>query len=83
MAYAPSRSPNVELQRGMVDGTYKEVVRDRGGFVEATTTDARSELNDIWFGIHETRVKRLPDGRTFNDPYCVDSKPAQICNCGM
>lgn len=78
MAYAPSRSPNVELQRGMIDGTYKQVVKDRGGFAEPATYDARRELTDIYYGIHEAKVKRLPDNRVFNDPYCVDTPEAQI-----
>jgi hypothetical protein len=62
----------------MTDGTYKQVVKDRGGFVETTTADARSELTDIYYGIHEAKVKRLPDGRVFNDPYAVATKEAQI-----
>lgn len=69
MAYAPMRSMNAELDSGATDGTYKKVVRDRGGFVDAMTQDSRRDLHDIYFGIHEKDVKRAPtrgDVRTQN-----------------
>jgi hypothetical protein len=59
MAYAPMRSMNAELDTGIADGTYKEVVRDRGGFVERTTYDSRSSLHDMSYGIHEAPTKEV------------------------
>ena len=34
MGKAPARSANAELGQGMTDGSYKQVVKDRGGLVE-------------------------------------------------
>jgi hypothetical protein len=62
MTYAPHRSAIDKLNQGMIDGTYKQVNRDRGGEVEPTTYDARRDLDDLYFGIHEAEVKELPDG---------------------
>lgn len=62
MAYAPHRSSNAELHIGATEGTYKRVIRDRGGFVEGTTQKERAPLNDTWYGIHETPVKVSGDG---------------------
>lgn len=68
MSYAPSRSCVRELEQGMVDGTYKEAARDRGGVVEGTTMRARADLCDTWYGIHEAAVKELPDALTAATP---------------
>jgi len=60
MAYAPMRSMNAELATGAAEGRYKQVVTDRGGFPEAATYDERSDLHDVYFGIHEQDEKQLP-----------------------
>lgn len=61
MAYPPRRSAIDELNTGMIDGTYRQVNKDRGGVVEGATYAARRDLDDIWYGIHEAPVKELPD----------------------
>lgn len=62
MAYAHVRSMNRDLEEGMTDGKYKKITPNRGGVVEAELR-ARSlrDLDDIWFGYHETSAKALPD----------------------
>jgi hypothetical protein len=62
MAYAPQRSMNGSLNDGMTDGTYKKLNRDRGGFVETTTQDARADLYPTNFGYIESGYKEQPDG---------------------
>lgn len=62
MAYPPSRSMNSDLYEGMTDGKYKKIITNRGGVVDPLTYESREALNDIWFGIHETPDKVLPDG---------------------
>jgi hypothetical protein len=62
MAYPPSRSCNAELAAGMTDGSFKKVVKDRGGFVEGTTWEHRRQLSVSTYGIVEAPVKTCPDG---------------------
>lgn len=62
MAVNTSRSQNAELAEGMSDSKYKKVVTDRGGAVDPATWEARRDLTDAHFGIHEARVKTLGDG---------------------
>jgi hypothetical protein len=62
MAYAPARSCNGELARGMTDGSYKEVIKDRGGQPEAATYEHRKQLSVADYGIVELDVKTCPDG---------------------
>lgn len=62
MAYPISRSMNADLAEGATDGSYKKVVRDRGQ-AEETTLRQRADLYDVWYGIHETPIKTLGDGR--------------------
>jgi hypothetical protein len=51
---------NAELETGLSDGRYKAIVKDRGGFVDKSTYDARAQLHDLYYGIHEAPVKQLP-----------------------
>ena len=60
MAYAPMRSMNAELRTGAADGRYKQIARDRGGFVEDATFENRRDLHDMWYGLHEAPAKELP-----------------------
>lgn len=60
MAYPQARSMNGDLNEGATDGKYKKVINDRGGRVGATTYAERRDLNDNWFGIHETPDKVIP-----------------------
>lgn len=62
MSYAPNRSRNGSLADGMTDGTYKKLVRNRGGYVEDTTREAREMLNPDTVAYQETGYKQQPDG---------------------
>jgi hypothetical protein len=53
---------NADLHIGATEGSFKKVIRDRGGFVEGTTYEARKPLNDTWYGIHEVAPKMSGDG---------------------
>lgn len=75
MAKNTSRSMNDDLRTGMIEGKYKQVVKDRST-AEPTTYDSREDLFDIWYGIHETPVKQLPDGRSTNTDNYVPTKEA-------
>lgn len=63
MTTAQPRNVSAELNRGMIDGTYKQISRDRGGVVESSTYSARRDLDDVWFGIHQKDGVVLPDTR--------------------
>lgn len=65
------RSMNGDLELGMVEGGIKQVVKNRGGVVEATTWDARKSLNDTWYGIHELPDPHTPDGEHTHSRYFV------------
>ncbi len=56
------------LYEGASDGSWKKLVRDRGGVVEATTYAERASLSDTWWGIHESRVKTIGDGTAHTTP---------------
>lgn len=60
MALPPLRSLNGDLIEGATDGRYKKVVNNRGGMVEGSTYANRDELDDVWYGIHETQPKDVP-----------------------
>lgn len=59
MALPPLRSMNGALNEGATDGKYKKVNQNREG-AEYTTQDGRTDLDDVWFGIHETPDKEVP-----------------------
>ena len=73
MVYPVSRSMNADLAEGLTDGAYKKVVQGRGGKVEGTTWQARADLDDNWYGIHETVTKTSPDGLRHPTPNFVDT----------
>lgn len=65
-------SCNDELRLGAVDGTYKQVVKDRGGVVETATYLSRRDLSVAVYGITELADKELPDGSgSYRSPYAV------------
>ena len=72
MGLPPLRSMNAELASGATDGTYKKVVRNRGGLeVDAATQQSREDLHDLYFGIHEKDVKQVPTrGPARTQAYC-------------
>ncbi|MGI5136342.1 MULTISPECIES: hypothetical protein [unclassified Streptomyces] len=78
MSYAQGRSLTAELNEGLTDCTYKKINRDRGGVVEATTYGVRQDLNDAYFGVHETPVKRRPDGVAARTAGYVANPPAHL-----
>ncbi|AZM47766.1 hypothetical protein DMB38_20025 [Streptomyces sp. WAC 06738] len=78
MSYAPSRSLAAELDEGLTDQTYKKINRDRGGVVEPTTYGVRQDWNDLYYGLHETPVKRRPDGVAARTPGYVPNAPAHL-----
>lgn len=51
MAVNTSRSMNVELEQGRLDGVIKQAVRDRGGEVDAATFNARDTLANSYYGV--------------------------------
>lgn len=57
-----NRSVNTELRQGMTDGSYKQVVKDRGGEVEEGAYDSRRDLSVPVYGIVESLDKELPAG---------------------
>jgi hypothetical protein len=64
VSYPQQRDLRAELEVGATELSYKRVVRDRGGFVEPTTSQLRTGLlADTWYGIHEAPVKIDPFGR--------------------
>lgn len=73
MAYARPGSVNDELRLGAVDGTYKQVVKDRGGDVETATYGARRDLSVGLYGIVELADKNVPGtiGESHRSPYAV------------
>ena len=75
--YPPSRSMTAELNTGLTDGKYKQVVKDRGGIVESQTYKSRSDLYDTWYGIHEEPLKITADNRVVRTPYSVQTPPAR------
>lgn len=78
MAYAPMRSMNAEFNTGATEKTYKQIVNDRGGFVDAATQDSREHLHDMWYGIHETPDPHAPTRgpvRTQNYRYTPEADP--------
>lgn len=83
MAYPRTRSLNMDLRAGMVDGKYKHMRPNRGGFCEDTTDGNQADLSDIWFGKHEAATVELPDGRPCPMPYHVANPPARACEEGI
>ena len=75
MSYPASRGVNNNFSEGSTDGKYKKVVRNRGGVVDPATQEARADLDDVWFGIHEKQVKVTPDGLLHGTPEFVPNKP--------
>lgn len=76
MAVNNSRRMNADLAEGMSDASYKKVVQDRGGVINAETYEARRDLDDAHFGIHEKQVKTLGDGTQHPSPdYVLTPSP--------
>jgi hypothetical protein len=70
---------NDELSEGMTDGSYKKVVQNRGGLVDPGTYEARKDLHDRWYGIHEQSNKILPDTLNTRTPNFVSTPEADCC----
>jgi hypothetical protein len=78
MAVNSQRSMNANLAEGGTDQKYKKVVQDRGGVVDAVTYTERAHLDDLYYGIHEARVKILPDGSAHVTPDFVTTPAANM-----
>lgn len=80
MVYPALRSMNKDLEEGMSDGKYKKICPNRGGVTEDRLLYAeRADLYDVYYGIHETPDKRLPDGTLdIKSSEYVSNRPAQI-----
>ena len=76
MAYPKPRSANDELNQGMIDGTYRQIVMNRGGVIDPATYATRRHLNDVWYGLHEVDVKEMPDALPARTPTYVATPPA-------
>jgi hypothetical protein len=69
MAETKDRSMNAELLAGMVDGTYKRVIRDRSNYPDPDRRLQRADKLALCheggsgFGVAELPEKRTPDGR--------------------
>jgi len=62
MAYPKSFSLTANLERGMVDGSYKQMIKDRGGVVEMHAVIERQQLATRLYGIGEASYQEMPDG---------------------
>lgn len=78
MAHATPRSASADLHLGAVEGSYKLVIKDRGGVVETGTARARADLDDTWYGIHEAPLKQSGDGVVASTPNFVATHPASL-----
>ena len=78
MTYGNTRSVNADLHEGITDGTFKKVIRDRGGFPENLTHAVRQDLDDTWYGIHELPHKYGGDGIPAPTPNFVATPPARL-----
>ena len=72
MALPVTRSVLRELDEGMTDGTFKKVVRDRGGIVEPDFWTARRQLSVKLYGIVESPEKVCPCcNNAVHTPYTI------------
>lgn len=60
-----------DFKLGSVDGSYKQVVKDRGGVVETLTYEARKDLSVSLYGIVECADKETPMSGPYRSPYAV------------
>jgi hypothetical protein len=75
MAYPPrTRSLSAEVEQGMADGAYKQVITDRGGEVETGFWEHRKDLSAKRYGIAEAPVKTLPDGREVRTAMTIETR---------
>ena len=62
MVYPLSRSMNADLSEGMTDGEYKKYSPNRGGVIEPTTRQTRSDLEAMYYGFQDKPIKVASDG---------------------
>lgn len=62
MAYPKLRSMNTELDRGAIDGKYKQIRRDTSDILMDTdaTYASRRQLHLAYYGIGEARMMDVP-----------------------
>ena len=78
MSYAPRRSMTDDLNDGLTDQKYKKVNRDRGGQIDPATYAERRDLNDLYYGLHESAAKVRPDGLTVRTPTYQPTPPVRL-----
>lgn len=72
MAVNQSRSMSAELAEGATDGAYRKIAPERSN-AESTFYEAKKNLPDAFYGIHEKRLKALPDGTVRATPGYVEN----------
>jgi hypothetical protein len=78
MAKNESRDLLLELRDGASDGSYRKIVRDRGGDVENTTWEERQDMAAVWFGFSEIESKNVGDGSRGITPDYQATKPWRL-----
>lgn len=51
---------NADLRWGAAEGSYKTLVRDRGGVVESHASEMRKYADDVWHGFHQADSFDVP-----------------------
>lgn len=76
MAYPRLRSMNDELDRGAIDGKYKQIRPNTSDIPSDTnaTYTAREQLSLLYYGIGEARVVDVPGRGTRSAPGFVPNK---------
>lgn len=76
MAYPTLRSMNEALDRGAIDGKYKQIRRDTADIPgdTAATYAAREQLHLAYYGIGEARMMDIPGRGTKPAPDFVPNK---------
>lgn len=76
MAKNSSRSMNADLATGALEGSYKLLVRNRGGVVESHASEMREKLDDVWYGFHEAPSFNVPGlCKTVGSQYPMPQRP--------
>jgi len=74
---------NAEMLEGMVDGSYKRVIRDRSNYPDPDRRVQRADKLDLaygygGYGVVESPQKRTPDGRFTHDEGRVPSGAGEV-----
>jgi len=76
MAKNSSLSMTESLARGALEGSYRLLVKDRGGVVESHASEMRAQLDDVWYGFHEAPTFNVPGVcKTVGSQYPMPQRP--------